>query len=109
MNPAKFRGLFFGRITIRNSSIAYCGLTIPALTLFPWLFLMGGPGAADLVIRGSGFTHAGGQAVARIFRPGEELFGKPYRQVISPIGQGGSLLVFNGLPHGQLRPYNFPR
>lgn len=54
----------------------------------------------DLVVLGNGFAHDGGQAVANLFRPGDDIFRPPYRQMNAAIRDGRASLVFRGLPYG---------
>lgn len=54
----------------------------------------------DLVINAGGFAHERGQAVANLFRDGEDVFHKPYRRVTAKIEVGKAVLVFPALQHG---------
>lgn len=58
------------------------------------------PGRSDLVINVGGFAHERGQAVANLFREGEDVFHKPYRRVTAKIEVGKAVLVFPALQHG---------
>lgn len=53
----------------------------------------------DLVIHVSGFTHERGQAVASLFREGDDIFGKPYARVVASIQRGAANLIFPRLPY----------
>lgn len=55
---------------------------------------------ADLIVQVSGFKYDRGQAVANLFREGDDIFGKPHARVAAPIVQGKSTLVFAHLPLG---------
>ena len=54
----------------------------------------------DLVIHVNGLTHDRGQAIASLFREGDDIFGKPYARVAGGIQQNKATLTFSGLPHG---------
>lgn len=54
----------------------------------------------DLGVHVSGFTHERGQAVASLFREGDDIFGKPHVRVAAPIRQGKAKLVFPHQPYG---------
>ena len=49
---------------------------------------------ADLVVHASGFAHERGQAIASLFRDGDNVFGPPHARVVAPIRQGKAILVF---------------
>jgi uncharacterized protein (DUF2141 family) len=49
---------------------------------------------ADLVVNAGGFAHERGQAMASLFREGDDIFGKPHARVAAPIHQGRATLVF---------------
>lgn len=104
VRPVFWRRLFLAPITIRYSNILYSiwvrGMLVLALPAF---FLAGaaGPAAAgELVVLGEGFAHDRGQAVANLFRRGDDIFSPPYRQSRAPIRDGRAALVFGDLPHG---------
>ncbi len=42
----------------------------------------------DLIVLGNGFAHDRGQAVARLFRRGDDIFGSPHRQMKAVIRDG---------------------
>ncbi len=51
-------------------------------------------GEEDLILHVSGFTHDRGQAVANLFREGDDLFGKPFARVVADVRQGKATLAF---------------
>ena len=55
----------------------------------------------DLVVHVSGFSHEHGQAVARLFREKDNIFGKPYVRVVANIKQGNAKLIFPNVPYGE--------
>lgn len=55
---------------------------------------------SDLVVHAAGFAHDRGQAIASLFREGEDVFGKPHARVMAPVQQGQATLTFPRLPHG---------
>lgn len=57
-------------------------------------------GLGDLVINAGGFGHERGQAVANLFREGDDVFHKPYLRVTTKIEAGKAVLVFPALQHG---------
>ena len=54
----------------------------------------------DIIVHVNGFTHARGQAIANLFREGDDVFGKPYVRVVANIQQNTATLVFPSLPQG---------
>jgi uncharacterized protein (DUF2141 family) len=59
--------------------------------------------AADgegLVVQVGGFAHPRGQAVAALFRPGDDIFGKSYRRLAKAIDQGKASFMFSHLVPG---------
>lgn len=57
---------------------------------------------ADLVIHAKGFAHAQGQAIASLFRQGDDVFKKPFLRVRAKIDQEQATLVF---PHMEFGNY----
>lgn len=67
--------------------------------------LLGAPAAGDaplkdIVVHASGFVHDRGQAVASLFREGQDIFGKPFARVATKVDRGTATFVFPGMPHG---------
>ena len=68
-------------------------------------------GAAALPVRGAdpglltvhatGFKHARGHAVAKLFAPGDKVLGPGRWQRVAPIEEGGAEFRFPGMPEGQ--------
>ena len=56
---------------------------------------------AELTIEASGFQHSGGQAVAKLFAPGDNVMGPGRWQVSGPIVDGVAVLRFHELPAGR--------
>lgn len=54
----------------------------------------------DLVIHASGFTHDRGQAIASLFRDGDDVFGEPYARVAARVVERKAALVFSRVHHG---------
>ena len=99
------RGLFFGQLTVPYSTRSHSriGWRVSVLTLM--VSLMGAAVLAhaaqdDLVIRASGFAHQRGQAIASLFREGDDIFGKPYARVAAQIDTGQATLIFPAVQHG---------
>ena len=57
-------------------------------------------GQADLVVHVSGFAHERGQAIASLFRDGDDVVGAPYLRVAATIHQGKAALVFPAVKPG---------
>ena len=55
---------------------------------------------ADLTVHVNGFAHERGQAIASLFRDGEDVFGKPYIRLAAEIQQGKATLVFRNVAPG---------
>ena len=56
---------------------------------------------ADLVVHVTGFAHDRGQAVANLFREGEDVLRKPLLQVKAKVANGESTLMFPALAYGE--------
>lgn len=54
----------------------------------------------DLVIHASGFAHDRGQAIANLFREGDDVFGKPYVQTTAKIHEDKAMLIFPSMQYG---------
>ena len=99
------RGLFFGQLTVPYSTSSYSriGWRFSALTLLVALMAAAFLAHAtqdDLVIRASGFTHQRGQAMASLFRDGDDIFGEPLARAAAQIDTGQATLIFPGVQHG---------
>ena len=98
--------LFFGPVTIRNSRISYTNKAWLAGMLILTACLTGPWAAAedvaheDIVVHASGFANDRGQAIASLFREGEDVFHKPYLRAVAKIEQGKATLVFPHLEYG---------
>jgi uncharacterized protein (DUF2141 family) len=57
-------------------------------------------GHRDLVVRASGFADESGQAVANLFREGDDVLHKPHILVTASIQNGKATLTFPQLPYG---------
>jgi len=55
----------------------------------------------DLTIHATGFAHAHGHAVAKLFAPGDNVLGPGRWQVGMPIDGGAAVFRFKGLPAGR--------
>ena len=55
---------------------------------------------ADLIIHATGFTHDGGQAIASLFREGDDVFKKPFLRVKVKIDHEQATLVFPHIAFG---------
>ena len=106
--------------TLRYSNIAYISRSRLAKALTLAACLLGGsachgsPGPRvdrsappsadapkeDLVVHASGFTHDRGQAIASLFRDGDDVFGEPYARVVARVVERKATLVFPRLYHG---------
>jgi len=75
----------------RVCAVATCLIFTPALA---------DTAHADLVVNASGFTHERGQAIASLFRDGDDVFGTPYARVAAPLHQGKAILVFSNIKSG---------
>ncbi len=53
-----------------------------------------------LSVQAGGFAHHQGQAIASLFRQGDDVFGTPYVRITAPIVQGKSTLMFAGIQPG---------
>ncbi len=53
-----------------------------------------------LEVRATGFRDSRGQALARLYRPGDDVLGPPWRSAHGPISEGKAQLHFEGLPAG---------
>ncbi len=56
--------------------------------------------ATDLVVHAQGFTHDRGQAVASLFREGDDIFQKPRLRVMAKVQGGNATLVFPRMAYG---------
>lgn len=99
-------GLFFGLLTIRNSRISYikkqAGVAL-ALLAASWVGpqALAQPGTGeDMIVQASGFKHDRGQAIASVFREGQDIFKKPHLRVQADIDQGKATLVFPQMEYG---------
>ncbi len=54
----------------------------------------------DLVVHAQGFTHDRGQAVASLFREGDDIFQKPRLRVMAKVHGGNATLVFPRMEYG---------
>lgn len=61
----------------------------------------GGPNAGDLTIHATGFTHAGGHAIAKLFAPGDNVLGPGRWQASMPVEAGTAVFRFKDLPAGR--------
>jgi uncharacterized protein (DUF2141 family) len=59
-----------------------------------------GANAATLHVAASGFQHARGHAIARLYRPGDNVLHAPWRQARAEIHGGRADLVFSELAFG---------
>ena len=75
---------------------AACTVTICLISTPAWA----DSAPADLVVHTSGFNHERGQAIASLFREGDDVFGTPYVRVTAPIHQGKATLVFPNVKSG---------
>jgi uncharacterized protein (DUF2141 family) len=57
--------------------------------------------SGDLTLHVTGFEHARGHAVAKLYAPGDDVLGPGHWQVRSPIDGNTSVLRFEGLPPGR--------
>ncbi len=55
---------------------------------------------ADLTVHVSGFAHERGQALASLFRDGDDIFSKPYIRLAAKIQQGKATFVFRNVVPG---------
>lgn len=62
-------------------------------------YALADPPQADLVVHASGFAHERGQAIANLFRTGDDVLGKPAARVAARIEEGKATLIFPRLPH----------
>jgi uncharacterized protein (DUF2141 family) len=53
-----------------------------------------------LTVRASGFTHTQGQAIAKLFQPGDNVMGNGHCQAVAKIAGGRTEFQFRGLPKG---------
>jgi len=54
----------------------------------------------DLAVHAGGFALDRGQAIANLFREGQDVFGKPFMRIAAKIDRGKATLMFAGLPPG---------
>lgn len=73
-----------------SAALLLCGATTQAA-----------PSDGVFTLEASGFRHAGGQAVAKLFAPGDNVMGPGRWQVSAPIVNGTATLHFNKLPAGR--------
>jgi uncharacterized protein (DUF2141 family) len=57
--------------------------------------------ADTLLIDATNFTHEDGHAIVNLFRSGDELTGKPFKQAKGSIVNGKSVIIFVGLAQGE--------
>ena len=57
-------------------------------------------GDGDIVVHASGFQHGGGHAIARLFRPGDDVRGPGRWQLSSAIESGAATFSFARMPAG---------
>lgn len=55
----------------------------------------------DLTIHATGFTHAGGLAIAKLFAPGDNVLGPGRWQASTPVEGGSAVFRFKELPAGR--------
>lgn len=55
----------------------------------------------DLTIHVTGFAHARGRAVGKLFAPGDNVLGTGRWRVGTPIDEGAAVFHFEGLPAGR--------
>ena len=61
----------------------------------------GGLDVGDLTIHATGFTHAGGHAIAKLFAPGDNVLGPGRWQASMPVEGGSAVFRFKELPAGR--------
>ncbi len=104
MMTKKYRSDFFDPNAIPYSSTLYSTLLRQSF-LFASIFIslampaQSTPAGGDLNVLGNGFAHDRGQAVAKLFRRGDDIFGPPHRQIKAVIRDGQVTLVFRWLPY----------
>lgn len=54
----------------------------------------------ELLVHASGFKHAGGHAVAKLFQPGDDVLGRGRWQQVAPIQDGRANFQFTDRPAG---------
>lgn len=59
------------------------------------------PNIGDLTLHVTGFVHARGHAVAKLYAPGDNVLGAGHWQVRTPIDGNTAVLRFEGLPAGR--------
>lgn len=57
--------------------------------------------SGDLTLHVTGFVHARGHAVAKLYAPGDNVLGAAHWQVRAPIEANAAVLRFEGLPPGR--------
>jgi uncharacterized protein (DUF2141 family) len=81
-------------------------VALAALVLLPWPRAAAqAPAAsgaeAQLEVEATGFRSSRGHAIARLYRPGEDVVGEPWRQARADLHGGRAQLVFAALPPGR--------
>lgn len=61
----------------------------------------GGPNVGDLTIHATGFRHAGGHAIAKLFAPGDNVLGPGRWQASMPVEGGAATFRFDELSAGR--------
>lgn len=59
------------------------------------------PASGVLTVQASGFTHARGHAIAKLFAPGDNVLGAGHWQANAPIEGGAAQFHFEALPAGR--------
>ncbi|MBI4913827.1 MAG: DUF2141 domain-containing protein [Acidobacteria bacterium] len=79
---------------------------LPSLALLPgpWMAL---PPEATLTVQAAGFRDSRGQAVAKLFRPGENVRGRGHWEQAAPIREGQAQFRFPGLEPGAYAGVDF--
>ena len=75
---------------------------VPTAILFAAALFGNATAAAsgDLVVSASGFGHSDGQAIAKLFAPGDNVLAKGRWEVSAPIADGRAALVFSNVQPG---------
>jgi uncharacterized protein (DUF2141 family) len=89
--------------TERGRGLAQSALVLSALTLtfvVPRRLVQAEPRSAQLAIVATGFRHTHGHAEAKLFRPGENVLGVPFRRARVVPHAGQARFQFADLPLG---------
>lgn len=84
---------------MRSHFAATCSVVAPAMGLVIASASAEVP-RSDIIIHVDGFTHARGQAIANLFREGDDIFDKPYVRVAANIQHNIVKLIFPNLAQG---------